>query len=64
MYVNVSFTLDIDPAEWACTSASTIRPDAPDAMGRIADEVRAHAENVVRDLFADMGWTVEAPTQS
>jgi hypothetical protein len=59
MHVNVNFTLNIDPAEWATTSASTIRPDAPDAMERIADEVRAHAENVVRDLFADMGWTIE-----
>lgn len=59
MNVNVSFTLNIDPAEWACTSASTINPESPDAMDRIAAEVRAHAENVVRDLFHDMGWTVE-----
>ena len=58
MQVPVSFTLDIDPAEWATTSASTtINPEAPDAMDRIAAEVRAHAENVVRDLFTDMGWT-------
>lgn len=59
MNVTVSFTLNIDPAEWATTSASDVQPDAPDAMDRIAAEVRAHAESVVRDLYADMGWTVE-----
>jgi len=59
MNVTVTFTLTIDPAEWATTSASTVDPESPDAMDRIAAEVRAHAENVVRDLYADMGWTVE-----
>jgi hypothetical protein len=59
MNVTVTFTLTIDPAEWATTSASAVNPEAPEAMDRIAAEVREHAENVVRDLYADMGWTVE-----
>lgn len=59
MNVTVNFTLNIDPAEWATTSASTVNPDSADGLDRIADEVRTHAENVVRSLFADMGWTVE-----
>lgn len=57
MKVNVSFTLNIDPAAWL------ERNNEPVTLGlelfRVEDEVRAHAENVVRDLFADMGWTVE-----
>jgi len=60
MDVTVNFTLTIDPAEWACTSASTVNPESPDAMDRIAAEVQRHAENVIRDLYADMGWTVNA----
>ena len=59
MNVTVNFTLNIDPAEWACTTASTVQPDSPDAMDRIAAEVRAHAENVVRGLFEDMGWAIK-----
>lgn len=58
MIVNVNFTLDIDPAEWAVSSASTIDPESPDAMQRIADEVCAHCEDVVRGLYEDMGWVV------
>lgn len=60
MHVNVNFTLEIDPAAWGTTSASTVNPESPDAMQRIREEVRAHAENVVRDLFDNMGWTVES----
>jgi hypothetical protein len=45
MRVDVSFTLDVDPTAWSGDS--------------VEDEVRSHAENVVRDLFDDQGWTLQ-----
>ena len=60
MKVTINFTLDIDPAAWATRSGATSTIIPGMELFRVEDEVRAHAENVVRDLFADMGWTVES----
>jgi hypothetical protein len=61
MKVNVNFTLDIDPAAWLERNNDPVTPGM--ALFRVEDEVRAHAENVVRDLFADMGWTIKCCTR-
>lgn len=58
MHVNVNFTLNIDPAAWLERNGEPVTPGLE--LFRVEDEVRAHAENVVRGLFADMGWTVDA----
>jgi hypothetical protein len=69
MFININFTLDIDTAQWADDKRPAIErllpskfpftpPDIndPDVVDRISKEVRAHAENVIRDLYEDMGW--------
>jgi hypothetical protein len=47
--VHVSFDLEIDADEWRATSANKGE--------NVSETVAAHAEMVVRDLYADMGWT-------
>lgn len=62
MHINVSFTLNIDPDEWEGRIAGVPVPvdvHDPDFVQRITEEVRAHAENVIRDLYTDQGWIVE-----
>jgi hypothetical protein len=59
MYININFTLDIDTAEWEGRRQGAPTPvdiNDPDVVDRISKEVRAHAENVIRDLYEDMGW--------
>jgi hypothetical protein len=51
MDIPVAFTLNIDPAEW-CRESGTVT-----AMETLPADVAHHAENVVRDLFWDQGWT-------
>jgi hypothetical protein len=63
MNVTVSFTININAAEWEGRKTGVpaqIGVVPPHIRARITEEVQSHAENVVRDLYADMGWTVEA----
>lgn len=55
MKVTVSFTLDVDVAEWVYRDNTTI-VGKDEARRRVAVEVPAHAEYVVTELFRDMGW--------
>jgi len=55
--VTVSFDLEIDPEVWRTEGRPT--PSSAQTDAEVAAEVRQHAENVVRDLFYDMGWTPE-----
>lgn len=58
MHVNVSFTLDIDPNEWeGRLTGVPVAVNVSDerTAERIRKEVRAHAEEVVRNLYFDMG---------
>lgn len=62
MHVNVNFTLDIDPDEWEGRIAGVpvpVDPHDPDTVDRITKQVRAHVENVIRDLYTDQGWIAE-----
>jgi|688.fasta_scaffold2321274_1 hypothetical protein len=66
MFINVNFTLNINPNEWegraSGVPAEVVDINDPDIVDRISKEVRAHAENVIRDLYEDMGWIVDAAT--
>jgi hypothetical protein len=55
MRVEVSFALEVDTAEWMDRNGDAAGYGS-DARQVVAGEVRAHAENVVRDLYEDQGW--------
>jgi 23S rRNA U2552 (ribose-2'-O)-methylase RlmE/FtsJ len=63
MHINVNFTLNINPNEWEGRASgvptAAVDINDPDTWARIRKEVRAHAENVICDLYTDMGWIVE-----
>lgn len=59
MHINICFTLNINPNEWEGRMKGvpvTVDVYDPDFVQRITEEVRAHAENVIRDLYEDQGW--------
>lgn len=58
MPVTVTITLDVNANEWAGRHtgvATAVKLDAA-TQTRIYREVRAHVENVIRDLYEDQGW--------
>lgn len=61
MQVNVSFTLDVDPAEWLGRPYFGERPTTAGPVDEtvVESEVREHARLVVTDLYRDQGWLVE-----
>lgn len=68
--VHVSFMLNIDLAEWVGRHKGIPADiDFSDDSGvdrlaaTVAREVQAHAENVIRDLYTDMGWLTETVNQ-
>ena len=61
MKVRVSFTLDIDVNEWegrhrGIPVDGVVDVHNPTVYLRITNQVREHAENVVRALYEDQGW--------
>lgn len=66
MHVSVHFDLEIDPAEWEGRHRGVAQPVRLDhtTLIRITNEVRAHAENVIRDLYEDQGWAVAEQTNA
>ena len=62
MNVNINFTINVDADEWCNRNRApfvAVDQNDPDVVHEVSVTVRAHAENVIRDLFADMGWTIQ-----
>ena len=59
MNVTINFSLPIEINAWVYRNGGPIVAKTADLHERVAAEVQAHAENVIRDLYEDMGWIVE-----
>jgi hypothetical protein len=59
MYVNINFTLAVNPQEWAGRLTGTpvaLDVNDPAVIDTINREVRNHVQETVREFFVDNGW--------
>ncbi len=59
MHVTVKLDLDINVSEWITRNSDQSAVGAtipPHIRAKVSEEVQAHVENVIRDLYFDQGW--------